>query len=125
MIKKHKLLEPVTLILDIDGTLLEHMGDQTCQIKSKPSPLKGVLDKLNEWERKGYKIILLTGRRESCRKVTEKQLSNAGIYYDQLVMGVCRGTRILINDKKPNDPDIKVAIGIEVERNQGLTNLDI
>ena len=51
---------------------------------------------------KGYNIILITGRRESLRKKQKKQLLMYDIFYDQLIMGVGGGDRIVINDRKPN-----------------------
>jgi mannose-6-phosphate isomerase-like protein (cupin superfamily) len=69
----------------------------------------------------GHKI--LTGRRESSRQVTEKQLSNLNIFYDKLIMGIGNGDRIIINDKKP-DGIKNTAYAINVVRNQGLVHFD-
>ena len=41
----------------------------------------------------------MTARKESARKITEEGLCSLGIPYDQLIMGVATGHRILINDK--------------------------
>jgi ribonucleotide monophosphatase NagD (HAD superfamily) len=115
---------PKTIICDIDGTLVRHYDPHTV---SKPTYkmelLEDTIEKLLEWERKGYNIVLLTGRKESMRQVTEQQLRNAGIFYDQLVMGVGGGPRYLINDCKPNG--IESAFAINVERNKGIKNISI
>ena len=66
--------------------------------------------------------MLFRSRRESVRKETEKQLNNAGIFYDNLVMGVGGGVRVLINDKKP-DGDTTVQTFCP-ERNKGLKDMD-
>ena len=59
-------LRPKTLICDIDGTLVEHnRPDVVANPKTKLKLLPGTIDKLLEWEYKGYRIILLTGRKES------------------------------------------------------------
>lgn len=113
-----------TIFLDIDGCILRHNGDQYTQIKKKPKALPGAIEKLREWELKEYKIILTTGRKESTREITERQLSKLGIIYDQLVMGLNRGERIIINDKKPNN-DMTTASAIEIIRNEGLKNINI
>ena len=81
------------------------------------------IEKLIEWDRLGYNIILLTGRRESSRRQTERQLEEVGIFYDQLIMGVGGGCRILINDKKPTG-DI-TSIAFNPERNEGIKNIDV
>ena len=91
-----------TVFCDIDGTLLLHHGDLHRQMICDPVLLEGTKEKLVEWDRKGYNIILTTGRRESCRKTTEEQLDQVGIFYDQLIMGLGGGHRVLINDLKPN-----------------------
>lgn len=113
-----------TLILDIDGTLIKHEGDICRQHLIKAELLPGVKEKLQEWDRKRYKIILTTGRRESVRAHTEKQLAEAGIFYDVLIMGLDSGSRCLINDMKHNSEE-PTAKAINVVRNQGLEGIDI
>jgi hypothetical protein len=58
------------------------------------------------------------------RKVTEEQLSSVGIFYDQLVMGLNRGERVIINDIKPGI-DMKVASAYQIPRNEGIGKLEI
>jgi len=113
-----------TLFIDIDGCLLKHNGNLTEQIKQIPELLPGTIEKLNKWEADGHRIILTTGRKESMRKITEEQLQSVGIFYDQLVMGLNRGERIIINDKKPGI-DMRVARSIEIERNKGIGDIDL
>ena len=113
-----------TLFIDIDGTLIVHKGVLSTAILEEMEILPGVLDKLNEWDGNGYKIILTTGRKESMRKITEEGLLKIGIFYDQLVMGLNRGERVVINDIKPNN-DMIVASAIQINRNEGLLNIKI
>lgn len=115
-------VRPKTIITDLDGTLIQHHGDIAFQHIYEPVILPGVLDKIRFWDSLGYKIIILSGRRESTRQATEKQLENCGIIYDQLVLGVSGGERILINDLKPNS-DKPTASAINVERNAGLEKI--
>jgi len=112
------------IFLDIDGCVLYHKGNLSTQLIAKPDLLPGVIEKLNEWDAAGHKIILVTGRKESMRKITEKQLSSVGVFYDQLVMGCNRGERILINDLK-SDESLNVATAIELKRNKGLTEIKL
>ena len=113
-----------TVICDIDGTLVKHgMPSKVATPEYKMELLPDTLAKLEEWEAKGYRIILLTGRKESMRKVTEKQLRDVGIFYDQLLMGVGGGVRYLVNDTKPNGS--QTAFAINVERNTGINNIQI
>lgn len=113
-----------TLFIDIDGTLIKHTGNLTNEILMEPEILPDVIEKLNEWDGRGFKIILTTGRKESMRKITEEQLSKVGIFYDQLVMGITRGERIIINDKKPGN-DMVTVRAIEVPRNEGLGSVEL
>lgn len=109
----------MTIFCDIDGCLIEHQ-DSYGEVK----PLEGTLEKLKEWDRKGYNIILTTGRRESARKTTEEELSKFGICYDELIMGLGPHQRVLINDRKPQS-DEDTAVAINLNRNQGLSSLDL
>lgn len=116
---------PKTIFCDIDGTLVEHDSPlETTQPGYKLKLLPGTLEKLTEWDRKCYRIILTTGRRECSRKATEKQLSEAGIIYDQLLMGISGATRVLINDKKP-DGTTETAFAYNLIRNKGIKDLEI
>jgi phosphoglycolate phosphatase-like HAD superfamily hydrolase len=114
---------PNTIISDLDGTLIKTNSNGGEQHLHKAELLPGVKEKLIEWNVKAYNIILITGRRESTRKATEQQLHECGIVYDQLVMGVGGGIRILINDLKPNGEE-DTAIAINVKRNSGLKDIE-
>lgn len=118
-------LRPKTIICDIDGTLIKHINPcNAARNIHLPVLLKGTEEKLRDWDKKGYNIILLTGRKESLRKVTENQLSKVGIFYDQLIMGIGGGKRYLINDRK-SDSIEDYAIAINLERNKGIKNINI
>jgi hypothetical protein len=115
---------PKTIFCDIDGTLTKHTLPTQSQLPSnKMELLDGTLDKLNEWDQKGYRIILTTGRKEGLRSQTEKQLQEAGIIYDQLIMGIGGGARYIINDDKPDKR--KTAFAVNIGRNEGIKNIEI
>jgi hydroxymethylpyrimidine pyrophosphatase-like HAD family hydrolase len=115
---------PETLFIDIDGVLLRHLGNMTNIIQQQPEVLPDVQAKFNEWDKKGYNIILTTGRRESIRALTEKQLQEAGLFYDMLIMGLGGGNRRLINDLKSDSLE-PTATAHVVERNKGLGEINI
>jgi hypothetical protein len=115
---------PKTVFCDIDGTLIKHVPPYTAFREDyNMEALPGTLEKLVEWDRKGYNIILTTGRRESLRTITVAQLSRIGIFYDQLIMGIGSGERCLINDKKPDGS--QAASAINLDRDQGISNINI
>ena len=113
-----------TIFCDLDGTLWEQ-GDPTEIAKPgyQPKIIHGTVDKIREWDSKGFKIILTTGRKESLRDVTVKQLSYAGIVYDQLVMGIGGGSRVLINDLRANGE--KSAFVYQPSRNEGIAGIEL
>ncbi len=120
-----KDVRPKTIFCDIDGTLVEHMRpDLAASVYGSMNILDGTLEKINEWDKKGYNIILTTGRRESMREQTVKQLAVVGIIYDQLIMGIGGGMRVLINDLKDNSTD-PTAMAICIKRNKGIKDVKV
>ena len=119
-------LRPKTIFCDIDGTLVKHMmPSEATNPNSKMEVLPGTIEKLLEWERCGYHVILTTGRKHCMKCQTEKQLAEAGIVYDQIIMGFGGGIRFLINDRKSNSND-DTAFAINLNRNtEGIKDLDI
>lgn len=113
-----------TIICDIDGTLVHHCQDIIDQVHSPMVPLSPTINLIKQWVSQGYYIILMTGRKESTRNATVKQLSDIGIMYDQIIFGAGNGDRILINDKKPNSSR-NTAYAVNVNRNHGIKNLDL
>jgi len=114
----------ITIFCDIDGTLVKHSKPTDSQLPTHTLELlDGTLEKLLEWDKMGYNIILTTGRKESLRSVTELQLSKAGIIHDQLIMGIGGGKRVLINDNKPNGTIS--ADHICLTRNKGIKDIEI
>lgn len=113
-----------TIFCDLDGTIWEHADPcEATKPGFQPKLLFGSVDKIREWDYKGYNIILVTGRKESLREVTVKQLAHAGIVYDQLIMGIGGGVRWLINDRKPDGTT--TAHAITLERNEGITKVTL
>lgn len=114
---------PKTVFCDIDGTLLPHTGNIINNLHTN-SPLKKAIESIQQWDKHNYKIILTTGRQESTRKQTEKQLLELGIVYSELIMGLPNGPRVVINDKKTNGVD-NTAYAVNVTRNGGLEHVDL
>ena len=111
-----------TIFCDIDGTLCVHHEDIVRQHSEELQLLPGTLHVLKEWEKKGYRLILVTGRKESHRKELERQLKNAGIFWDYLIMVLSNGVRVMINDMKEEGQER--SYGINVVRNLGISELE-
>lgn len=119
---KYRDKRPKTILLDLDGTIFKHERPTDLDIR-EPQLLDGVMDKILEWDSKAYNIIILTGRKESLRPQTIDQLRKCGVMYDQLIMGVGPGVRVLINDHKPfTEPH---AVAVNVERDQGIKEVKV
>lgn len=111
---------PRTYFIDIDGTLVQHaMKGQADNVTT--SRLPGAKDFIDRLLAAGHRVILTTGRRSVLRLETEQQLSDAKIAYDELIMDLPPGIRIVVNDAKPDVP--VTAYGITVPRNQGCLDI--
>jgi len=111
-----------TLFCDIDGTLFVYRKFETYKT-TVPQPIPSVIEKITSLFDTGHCVVLTTARPESLRELTMKELKMYDIPYNQLVMGLARGTRYLINDKE--DDSIDRAISINVSRNVGFTVNDL
>ena len=112
-----------TVICDIDGTIFKYNPRGHDAIANEDSELlPGVKEKFKEWENKGHRIIIMTGRRESVRDITEATLIDLGIPFDTLLMGHADTGRILINDvgQKGNCK----AHAVSLERDLGMDKED-
>lgn len=110
-----------TIFCDIDGTLCVHHEDIIKQHSEELILLPETLEIFKEWERKQYRIILVTGRKESHRSDLEKQLKKSGLFWDGLIMGLSNGPRIIINDVKSEDQPR--AVSYNIKRNKGIGDL--
>jgi len=114
-----------TVFCDIDGCIFKHFGGR-CNINEiNPSEdlLPGVKEAFSKWRHSGYRIVLTTGRPPSSFDITKQQLEECGLFYDDIVMGLPRGSRIVINDKKPDGQP--TASGVNIPRDRGLGSVDI
>jgi len=117
---------PKTIFCDLDGTLTKHPKD--AGLIQDPDyeleVLPGVKEFLYTIDVNSYHLVITTGRKESAREATIKQLQRAGILYDQLIMGFGGGDRILINDRKVGRTE-DTAFAINVTRNEGVKDVTI
>lgn len=117
--------KPRTIFCDLDGTVLKHLHRFSELIDNTPKVLPGVIEKINQWDSLGHKIIFVTARKESARVMTESHLRQLGLCWDQLIMGVTSGPRILINDKlNKNNPNRALSVNVITDGGFELTNWD-
>ena len=113
-----------TIFSDIDGTLVHQVPFESIDpFKSKALP--GVVDKMISWFKSGHHIVLTTARPESLRHETIQEMDILGIPFHQLVMGIGRAERVLINNNSDKHPEQVRAKGVVVEKNGGFVGLTI
>lgn len=105
-----------TWLIDIDGTILEHNG----YLNENEKLLPGVKEFWDNIPEKDF-IILLTARSQDYWRSTLDFIKSQGLRFDHAIFNLPTGERILINDIKPSGLD--TAIGINLERNIGLSNI--
>jgi len=114
--------KPSTIFCDLDGTVIKHLHSFSDVTNYEPQLLPGVREKFDEWDSKGCRIILVTARKESARHITEQHLRKLGIPYDQLIMGVAAGCRVLINDRMFEN--VERALAVNVTTNEGFNKIE-
>jgi hypothetical protein len=119
-----KVLKKPTFFVDIDGTLVKYRKF-TELVDSTPNPIQDVIDFINNHFNNGAVIIITTARPDTYREFTENELNTLGVKYHQIVMDCGRGTRIILNDIDPKNPELPRAIGINLERDCGLKDIII
>ena len=120
----NKIIKNSTFFVDIDGTLIKYRKFDEIDT-AKVEPIQDVINFINDSFDQGCHIVITTARPETYRNYTTSELNDIGLKYHQLVMGLGRGTRILINDKDPNKPLIERAIGINLNRNEGFNQINM
>lgn len=111
-----------TIFCDIDGTLFEYRKFASYKT-TKPTIILNTVNNINNAYDNGHCILLTTARPEYLRAHTMKELDQEDIKYHHLIMGIERGSRILINDNETET--INRAFAFNVTRNKGFTGSQI
>jgi hypothetical protein len=119
-----KVIKNPTLFVDIDGTIVKYRKFSEL-IGSTPHPIQDVIDYVNDHYNSGSVIIITTARPSSYELMTKQELEKLGVKYHQIVMEMGRGTRVILNDVDPENPELPRAIGINLERDGGLKDIEI
>ena len=119
-----KTIKNPTFFVDIDGTLVQYRKFNELST-SVLTPIQEVIDVINKYYDEGAVIVITTARPSSYELFTKQELEKIGVKYHQLVMDLGRGTRVILNDKDPENEQIPRALGINLNRNQGWEGLDI
>lgn len=106
-----------TIFCDIDGTIFKYRKFENL-FSEKASLIDGIQNYLKEFSFNGGHIVITTARPNTLREFTIEELMENNIPFDQLVMGIGRGERILINDSEFDN--VPRAIAIPLNRNQSI-----
>ena len=119
-----KLTKHPTFFVDIDGTIVKYrkFNELSTAILT---PIQDVIDFINKSYDEGSHIVITTARPQSFELMTKQELDKLGVKYHQMIMGIGRGTRVVLNDKDPDAPDIPRAWGINFIRDQGFKDVEI
>ena len=120
----NKVIKNPTLFVDIDGTLVKYRKFSELA-ESTLTPIQDVIDYVNNHHDAGSVVIITTARPESYRLFTKQELEKLGVKYSQLIMEMGRGTRVILNDIDPENPELPRAIGINLQRDEGLKEIEI
>jgi len=117
-----KIKKNPTLFVEIDGTLVKYRKYESLH-ESVLTPINEVIDFVNSHYESGSVIIITTARPEKYRHFTVLELNQIGVKWHQLVMECGRGTRVVINDKDPENPNLERAVGINLIRDTGFESI--
>jgi len=118
-----KIIKNPTFFVDIDGTIVKYRKFNELST-SILTPIQEVIDYLNLQFDNGAIIIVTTARPKQYELFTKQELEKIGLKYHQLVLDCGRGTRVIFNDKDPENPNIDRAIGINFTRDMGFVDMD-
>lgn len=113
------MIKHPTYFVDIDGTLFIYRKFDNIK-NIPPEPIQSVIDKVNSEYDNGAHVVITTARPIELELFTKHELESIGVKYHQIIFGIGRGTRYIINDRDPKEPNIDRAVGINLNRNEGL-----
>lgn len=122
-----------TWLIDIDGTIFTHNPNLSGEghapitgesddldIEPQDTLLPGVAEFWSSLPTEDF-VILLSARHPRYRSMTENALRKFGLRYDQILFGLPKGERILLNDAKPGG--LLTAHAVNLGRDSGLSGL--
>lgn len=94
-----------TIFLDIDGVIFKNASQYFHPMWGEGEPLQKNIDfikRLKETQR--VQLILTTSRSSNFAEITERQMKNFGIKYDNILYNMQHSQRIIVNDYSKSNP---------------------
>lgn len=110
-----------TYFIDIDGVLFENGAQYFNPKWGTTNPLLKNIEVIKKLKSLGNYIVITTSRTEEFRESTIKQFKEVNLEYDQLIMGIGNGERIIINDYSNSNP-FPSCNSINIKRNTEILN---
>ena len=107
-----------TIFCDIDGTIFKYRKFGTYE-ETTPEIIQSTLDYLNRERERGSHIILTSARPNSLYVHTLKELIRFEVPFDNLLLGIGRGVRYVVNDMDP-EKEGERAKAINLVRDKGF-----
>ena len=118
--KSQKLMKG-TIFCDLDGTLIRHVPIPS-ESGGDIELLDGSVEKMKEFRKKGYALVLTTSRTQANIFGVLEKLLSLGLECNQILCDLPIGPRHLINDSK--DTEIR-AFAHPLDRDAGIKNVKI
>lgn len=110
-----------TIFCDLDGTLIKHIPVPS-ETGEDIEVIKGTREKLKDFRKKGYYLVLTTSRPHHKIFGILNRLKSLGIEFDQIICDLPVGVRHIINDMKGDE--IRTIAHV-LKRDEGIKNVKI
>lgn len=105
---------PSTWFFDLDGVIVEHNGYKNGFDVVIPE----TVDTIRRLKKLGDTVIITTARDAGFKNMLEQFFHDKGIPFDLMVFNLPTGSRIVVNDEKPDGT--KTAYASNIKRNSGF-----
>lgn len=116
---KAKVNRPNTYFVDLDGVLVQHdsgIHSDTERFTYPSSPHQKSIYEIRKEFWLGSRIVITTSRPSSEKNDVESELCRLGIPFDELLLGMGDGVRVVINDRKPKVSHLDTALALNLMR---------
>jgi len=107
-----------TWLIDLDGTVVKHNG----YLDGQDLILPGVVEFFKNLPEIDF-VIILTARDKKYASETISFLEAHKIRFDEIIFGMPKGERVVINDVKP--AGLHTAVALNVTRDSGLLDVSM
>jgi len=119
--REYEIRKKGVIFCDLDGTIIKHVPVPSAT-GEEIEIIKGSAEKLNEFIKEGYHLVLTTSRPYNKVFGVLDKLKSKGIEFDQIICDLPVGPRHLINDSK--DDEVRAIIH-PLKRDEGIGHIKL